>query len=228
MDKIGSYIVKRLDSSYREEVLDHFLRLDKDSIYTRFCSSFGEDAIKRYVSRINFETNGIFGAFDENLTIIGVGECVIAEDKDHAEVGFSVEISHQGLGVGSKLMERIVRYAKSKDKHHLEMVCLRTNVKSIHLAKKFGLKVQNNYEGESVAVIDMDNIKPDLENFNEKVEDTFAFYALKQRENINHWRSGQKLVGDAMGTMFSGMIKMMTPKFLHLPNLPNSNEEMSL
>lgn len=227
MDTINGYIVKRLDSSHTEEVLAHFLRLDKDSIYTRFCSPLSEEAIKKYVSRINFSRDGIFGAFDENLNIIGLGECVIAEDKDHAEVGFSVEKDCQGMGIGSRLMERIVRYAKSMDKHHLEMVCLRTNVKSIHLAKKFGLKVQNSYEGESVAVIDMNNINPNVENFNEKVEDTFAYYALKQRQNINHWKRGQELVTEAMGTVFSGMIKMMTPKILSL-NIPKSNEDMEI
>ncbi len=212
---MNNFIVKRLDETYSAKVLEHFLRLDKDSIYTRFCSPLNPDGITRYVSRINYSRDGIFGIFDQELNIIGVGECVILEDKDHAEVGFSVELGYQGNGLGGKLMERIVRFAKSMDKHHLEMICLRTNAKSIHLAKKFGLKIQNNYEGESIAVIDMENIQPSVERINEKVEDTFAYYALKQRENINNWKHNQELVGEAIGTAFSGIIKMITPRIFH-------------
>jgi RimJ/RimL family protein N-acetyltransferase len=214
MEYLDNYIVKRLDSNYRKEVLNHFIRLDKDSRYTRFCSPFNDFAIEKYVAQINFEKNGIFGVFDEDLNIIGVGECVLYDGKDQAEVGFSVEKNHQGHGLGSKLMERIVRFAKSMGKHHLEMVCLRTNSKSIHLAKKFGLKVQSSYEDECVAAIDTKNLNPALEVFTETVEDSFASYNLRQRKRMNEWKKSAEVFGEAVDSVVSGMIKMITPKMV--------------
>jgi RimJ/RimL family protein N-acetyltransferase len=213
MEYLGNYIVKRLDDSYRKEVLSHFIRLDKDSRYTRFCSPFNDYALEKYVAQINFEKNGIFGVFDTELNIIGVGECVLYEGKDRAEVGFSVEPGHQGHGLGSKLMERIVRFAKSMGKHHLEMVCLRTNTKSIHLAKKFGLKVQSS-EDECVAVINTPHLNPALEVFTETVEDSFASYNLNQRKRINQWKKGTEFFTESVDSMFSGIIKMITPKMI--------------
>lgn len=207
-----AYIIKRLEDKHRDKCLEHFLRLDPDSVYLRFCSPLRDDALKNYVSRLNFERDGIFGIFDDELNIIGIGECAISEDKDFAEVGFSVEKTYQGNGLGNKLMKRIVRFAKAMNKHHLEMVCLRTNSISIHLAKKHGLHIQNDYSGESFATIDMENIDPSIENLSEKVDDTIAYYALQQKENLHNWKNGQKLIGQAVGDAMASMIKMMTPK----------------
>lgn len=207
-----SYIIKRLSEKNRGKCLEHFLRLDPDSVYTRFCAPLREEALGNYVKKMNFEKDGIFGVFDIELNIVGIGECVIDPSRDSAEVGFSVEKSYQGKGLGNKLMERVVRFAKTKNKHHLEMVCLRTNASTIHLAKKHGLHIQDSYGGESHAVIDMEEVNPALENLNEAVDDSLATYALQQRETIHNWKESQKLMGDALSNTYVGLIKMITPR----------------
>ena len=109
-------------------------------------------------------------------------------------------------------MGRLVRFAKSQDKNILEMSCLRSNKKSIALAQKFGLKIQ--FDGsESYALINMEGIKPEVENLNEKVEDTFAFYILKQKQQINNFKEGQKIINETFNKVLSSTINVMRPKF---------------
>jgi RimJ/RimL family protein N-acetyltransferase len=183
-----NYIIKRLNNSHREKVSQHFKRLDSESLPSRVCSFMTESAIEVYVNKINFNKNGIFGIFNDNLDIIGVGECVV-EDNHKAEVAFCVEVTYQNQGLGGKLLERIVRFAKARGKTHLEMLCLKSNQKSQYLAKKFGLKVKHSLDGETLAIIDMDKNIPLVEQFNENMDENLAAYWLSQRESFNNWKS---------------------------------------
>lgn len=205
LEQKTNYIIKRLYPSHKDEVLAHFLRLDEQTIYNRFCAPLRPDNLKMYVDKIDFKNSGIFGVFDDNLNIIGLGECVMYDKPDingniQAEVGFSVEQAHQGKGLGNKLMKRIIRFAKSKNTHILHMYCLRTNQKSLHLAKKYGLKTQFS-DGESQAIIEMSDNLPELEQFNEQIEDTLASIALIQKEQIKQWESQQKIINQAWNKM---------------------------
>lgn len=196
-------IVKRLDDTHRKQCLDHFNNLDRDSLYTRFCYPINQEGLVRYVDNINFNTNGIFGVFNEDMELVGLGECVIGQD-DKAEVGFSVLKQHQGKGIGNKLMERIVQFAKSRNKQHLEMNCLRTNIASVHLAKKHGLKIVDPLDSEALAVIDFKDTNPLVEHFNEVLTENIENINFQQLKNIylnnkirdqifNYWKSLQNL-----------------------------------
>lgn len=172
------FTLKRLTEINREEVLNHFLRLDSESRSSRFCSSISDENMTNYVNKIDFK-NGIFGLFNENLEIIGLGECVFFKDKDKltAEVAFTVEKEYQGNGLGNKLMKRVVQYANSRDVHELQMYCIRTNQAILHLAKKYKLVPQ--YEGTEISgVVKTPNILPFISTMNEQFEDNIATFEL--------------------------------------------------
>lgn len=174
------YTIKRIFSNYREEVRGHFLRLDQDSRYSRFCFSISDSSLNNYVDKINFNKDGIFAVFNSNLEIIGIGECVLnSKNKNVAEVGFSIEKSYQGKGLGNKLMKRVIQFAHSHQVDVLEMFCLSTNAKSMHLAKKHGLKIKQEY-GESHALIDLPKNLVIQSLINEQIEDTFANVQIGQ------------------------------------------------
>jgi GNAT superfamily N-acetyltransferase len=206
-----TYIIKRLNNSHREKVLSHFKRLDAESLRSRFCSFMNESAIDLYVSKINFSKNGIFGVFNDDLAIVGVGECVI-EDINKAEVAFCVELEYQNQGLGGKLLERIVRFAKAREKTHLEMLCLKTNQKSQYLAKKFGLKVKHSMDGETLAIIHMDKNTSVIEQFNEHIDENLAAYWLSQRENMNNWINMQNSYSSFSQKCFFELMKSFIEK----------------
>lgn len=172
------FTLKRLTEINRKEILNHLLRLDHESRSSRFCSPVNNDTIINYVDKIDFK-NGIFGIFNENLDIIGLGECVFFKEKDKltAEVAFTVQKEYQGNGLGNKLMKRVVQYANSRDVHELKMYCIRTNKAILHLAQKYNLVPQ--YEGTEISgVVKTPNVLPFISNMNEQFEDNIATFEL--------------------------------------------------
>lgn len=172
------FTLKRLSDTHRKEILKHFLRLDSQSRSSRFFCSTSDDNMNNYVDKIDFK-NGIFGIFNENLDIIGLGECVFFKEKDKmtAEVAFTVEKQYQGNGLGNKLMKRVVQYANSKDVHELHMYCIKTNQAILHLAKKYHLVPQ--YDGTEISgVVKTPNILPFFSTINEQFEDNIATFEL--------------------------------------------------
>lgn len=153
-----------------------------------------------YVNKIDFK-NGIFGIFNENLEIIGLGECVFFKDngKQTAEVAFTVEKEYQGNGLGNKLMKRVVQYANSRDVHELQMYCIRTNQAILHLAKKYNLVPQ--YEGTEISgVVKTPNILPFISTMNEQFEDNIATFELAitfqqklMKEQMEQFEENKKL-----------------------------------
>ena len=147
-------ILKKLTTSDRRAIQEHFLRLDTDSLYTRFFSQISPEFLLRYVEKMNFDINGYFG-FWENEQLIGLGECSL--DSEQAEVAFTVERHYQDRGLGNVLMQEVIRFAHFKGIYLLQMNCLSTNYKTLHLAQKHGLKTHTSY-GETFAVIDTQKI----------------------------------------------------------------------
>ena len=143
------FTVKRLNSKYAPALLEHLARLDKQGLYDRFCVAANYEFIERYVKQMNFTHSGIYGVFDQNLALIGVGECVVYSSKEEAEVAFSIELEHQSKGLGNRLMKKLIQFAKANDINKINMYCLRTNSKSLHLAKKYGLNLT--YERDEVS-----------------------------------------------------------------------------
>lgn len=172
------FTLKRLNEINRKKVLEHFLRLDYDSKSSRFCTPITDENMSIYVQKIDFK-NGIFGIFNDNLDIIGLGECVFFKEKDKltAEVAFTVEKPYQGNGLGNKLMKRVVQYANSRDIHELHMYCIRNNQAILHLAKKYNLVPQ--YEGTEISgVVKTPDVLPLISTLNEQFEDNVASFEL--------------------------------------------------
>lgn len=172
------FTLKRLNEINRKKVLEHFLRLDYESKSSRFCTPITDENMSIYVQKIDFK-NGIFGIFNDNLDIIGLGECVFFKEKDKltAEVAFTVEKPYQGNGLGNKLMKRVVQYANSRDIHELHMYCIRNNQAILHLAKKYNLVPQ--YEGTEISgVVKTPDVLPLISTLNEQFEDNVASFEL--------------------------------------------------
>ncbi len=207
------FIIKRLDDSNRDKVADHFLRLDSESIYSRFRINMSEEQIKNYCNKINFEQDGIFGIFDEKLKIVGIGECLISPKSSFAEIGFSVDKEFQGLGFGTKLMEKMITHAKSKNKSTIEMSFLNTNKASLNIAKKFGLDLDRD-GGETIGHIKYDNYVPEQELLKEKIEENMSYFLIKQKESLDSLSKLQHTFSENFSNTMDVIADLVRPKMI--------------
>jgi GNAT superfamily N-acetyltransferase len=121
----------------RHKLADHLLRLDADSRRLRFAHGVSDAFIKDYVSKINDLNSVVYGYF-EGVEMRAAAELrkIGATWGHEAEGAFSVERGYQNAGIGSELMGRVIRSARNRAVHHLQMACLSENSRMQHIARK--------------------------------------------------------------------------------------------
>lgn len=183
--------VKELSERDRRRMLMHFLALDDSDRLLRFGSVLPDELITRYVQMLDFSRDTVFGVYDDNLALLGVGHLAFAPrealpqlsdataKERIAEFGVSVSASARGMGVGSKLFERAAIHCRNEDVDTLYMHCLSSNQTMIHIAKKAGMEIQRDY-GEADAYLKLTPGNPGS-MLAEAVEEQFAAldYTLK-------------------------------------------------
>jgi RimJ/RimL family protein N-acetyltransferase len=150
-------LVRELSSGDRERLLKHFLALNEDDRLLRFGQIVPDRVIENYVANIDFSRDTVFGVFDDQLVLVGVGHLAYlpAEgDKRTAEFGVSVTESARGRGVGSRLFERAAIRSRNTHVSTLYMHCLSRNSTMMHIAKKSGMKIEYAY-GEADAYLSL-------------------------------------------------------------------------
>ncbi|OWW23098.1 GNAT family N-acetyltransferase [Noviherbaspirillum denitrificans] len=194
--------VKELSERDRRRLLMHFLALDSSDRLLRFGMVLPDDLITRYVQTLDFTRDTVFGVYDDNLALVGVGHLAFAPREANpvlsdatlkaqiAEFGVSVSASARGKGVGSKLFERAAIHCRNEDVDTLYMHCLSSNQTMIHIAKKAGMEIRRDY-GEADAYLRLSPANPGS-MLAEAVEEQFASldYTLKANTKaaIKWWR----------------------------------------
>lgn len=151
--------VKELSERDRRRLLMHFLALDDKDRLLRFGRAFSDAMITRYVQLLDFSRDTVFGVYDADLELVGVGHLVFVAKEAMpvlreatvkariAEFGLSVSASARGIGIGSKLFERAAIRCRNEDVDTLYMHCLSSNQSMIHIAKKTGMEICRDYGG---------------------------------------------------------------------------------
>lgn len=163
--------VKELSERDRRRLLMHFLALDDSDRLLRFGSVLPDELITRYVQRLDFNRDTVFGVYNDNLTLVAVGHLAFAPREAVpvvssatlkarvAEFGVSVSASARGRGIGSKLFERAAIHCRNADVDTLYMHCLASNQTMIHIAKKAGMEIHRAY-GEADAYLKLPPANP--------------------------------------------------------------------
>jgi GNAT superfamily N-acetyltransferase len=141
-------LVRELTAGDRESLLAHFLALGEDDRLLRFGQAAPDHVIENYVRSIDFARDTVFGVYDHQLDLVGVGHLAYlpAEgDRRTAEFGVSVLESSRGIGVGSQLFERAAIRSRNTRVTTLYMYCLARNTTMMHIAKKAGMKIEYAY-----------------------------------------------------------------------------------
>ncbi len=145
--------IRRVLRSETHLIEEHLLRLEADARHRRFGHDVSDQFVHTYALHAADLGNLTFGFFVE-------GEIrAIAELRQSgrafghtAEVAFSVERQFSNMGIGTKLMGRIIRAARNRGLHHLLLVCLRDNIKMQAIARHYGADL-NIEDGSIVADI---------------------------------------------------------------------------
>ncbi|WP_321960217.1 GNAT family N-acetyltransferase [Paraburkholderia sp. J7] len=151
-------MVRVLTSADRERLLAHFLTLDSDDRLLRFGQAAPDHVIEKYVRSMDFTRDTVFGVFDHQLQLVGVGHLAYLPADGNgrtAEFGVSVLESARGQGIGSKLFERAAIRSRNTHVTTLYMHCLSRNSTMMHIAKKSGMKIEYAY-GEADAYLSLE------------------------------------------------------------------------
>jgi GNAT superfamily N-acetyltransferase len=169
--------VQRLAGASRPQLVRHFLNLGPEDVRLRFGVLISEAAIARYVERIDFDTDAVFGVHDDQLALAAVAH--VAFTGDFAELGVSVLPGQRGRGFGSALLARAADHVRNRFVTRLFMHCLAENAAMMHIARKLGMTICVN-SGEADAFIRLPPADP-ASVTGEFVEQRLALfdYALK-------------------------------------------------
>lgn len=158
--------IKELSERDRRRLLMHFLALADSDRLLRFGTVLPDELITRYVQRLDFTRDTVFGVYDNSLQLIGVGHLAFAPRdafpvvsgttlrEQVVEFGVSVSESARGAGVGSKLFERAAMHCRNAGVDTLYVHCLASNQIMMHIAKKAGMVIHFDH-GEADAYLEV-------------------------------------------------------------------------
>jgi len=145
--------IKELSERDRTYMVNHFLALDPTDRKFRFGSPLGDDAIARYVNNIDFSRDTIFGVYESNFNLVGVGHLAFAPPESLpalsdsgkiesiAEFGVSVLAPARRLCVGTKLFDRAAIHCRNKNVDNMYIHCLASNKPMLCIAMKAGMAI---------------------------------------------------------------------------------------
>ena len=142
---------------FKNQIEKHLLKLSDVDRHLRFGYQIKDEAIQKYVERMSAQ-DIIFAIFNEKLEIVAMAHFVLLDDGS-AELGLSVNEEYRGRNFGFKLFSRAVLTAKVLGINEIFVQCLAENAAMQHIAKKFDMKVVNQY-GETEGRLSVENASP--------------------------------------------------------------------
>mgnify|MGYP003336058895 CR=1 FL=1 len=135
---------KRIKGSYAVIALiagHGLLALSAEDRRLRFGMWTNDDTIRRYVEKIDFVSDRVFGIFGLDLRLIGAAHLALNHQNRFAEIGVSVNAGERRHGYGLALLQRAKLHAVNLGFRTYFMCCLSENRTMVHLALVAGLKV---------------------------------------------------------------------------------------
>ena len=139
-------IVRRASVGDAEVIVDTVNQVASEEAYLLWDKTpYNVEVERKYIAKANETGNALILVAEVDGRVMGVGELKIGEfrkNRHTAELGITLLKEFRRLGVGSALMEEMIRWAKEKQ---LEKICLSvfsTNGSAIALYRKFGFEVE--------------------------------------------------------------------------------------
>jgi RimJ/RimL family protein N-acetyltransferase len=137
--------IRSLAERHRSRIEAHLLALGERDRYLRFGYAAGDEQIRRYVERIDFARDELFGIFNRRLVLIAMSHLAFSEDgpdRHSAEFGVSVLPSARGRGYGARLFDHAVLHARNRGVDTLVIHALSENTAMLRIARNAGAQIE--------------------------------------------------------------------------------------
>ena len=142
-------IIRPLTVFEREAVRDFYVALEPEDRHKRFCCTISDETISKYVDRLDFSSDTVLGAFDEQAQIIGLAELV--RGAEAGEMAFSVRPDKRGQKIGTRLIQTLMLRARMCGVRKVFVIFLSDNTPMRRMARRAGMDVSS-IDGEAHAV----------------------------------------------------------------------------
>ena len=136
-------------------IQEHYYGLDKEDIFSRFRhekTSFSRSdvEVRSHVDYVKDLTLlAVVGEFGFGR-VVAVGECMLIEKINMAEVAFSVNKKFQNKGIGRRILRKLTDSAREKGLFGLMAYTSPNNQSMIRMFKSLPYKVKSTFDGEGV------------------------------------------------------------------------------
>jgi GNAT superfamily N-acetyltransferase len=144
--------IRALEPTDRAGLLDAVAQMSEEARYRRFFApkrTFSEKEIDFYLN-VDFVGHVALVAVIDGA-IAGGGRYIVSEP-GRAEVAFSVDDAHRGLGIGSALMRHLVAIARAAGLTELNAEVLPDNAPMLAVFSRSGLPMRQTREGGVVHI----------------------------------------------------------------------------
>ena len=196
--------IRSLGPRHRERVVAHLIGLDSHSRYLRFGYTATDAQLARYVDRLDFDRDEVFGIFNRRLELIAMAHLAYPIEAPSegvpamAEFGVSVLAQARRRGFGQRLFEHAVLHARNRGIGALFIHALSENTAMLKIARDAGAKVRRDgSETEAWLELPPDSIASHL---NEIVETHAAEFDYR-------WKAHARQVGNFLRLRQTGELE---------------------
>jgi len=190
--------IRSLAPRHRPRILSHLLALNERDRYLRFGYAASDEQVARYVEKLDFEHDEVFGIFNRRLEIVAMAHLAYmapgATPRLAAEFGVSVAKASRGRGYGDRLFDHAALHARNRGIDCLLVHALSENTAMLRIARNAGARIERDGpESQAWVRLAPESLASHVEAL---VEDTAADlnYRLKrQAQRIDElWTGRQK------------------------------------
>lgn len=132
-------VIRRALPGEEGEFAAHLLRLSPEDRRRRFCGMVADEVVQRYAAASPRLDRVLVGCFSDGR-MRGAAEVgwTLGERTEAAEFAVSVEQDHQGLGIGRRLVERVLAAAANRAVRNVHCYTLSDNLPMRRLIRRLG------------------------------------------------------------------------------------------
>lgn len=137
--------IRRIGHAARDELKRHLLRLSTCQRRMRFNGSVSDGFIETYCRGLPGASSMILGCYADGA-LRGAAELFILTDNSprrSCEIALSVEASHQGRGIGTRLVRRMLVLASNRRVRTMHVLYAPGNKRMENIARRFNAAVSS-------------------------------------------------------------------------------------